>query len=361
MNKEEVVPGFDGLMLGDGGLWRQGNLTFFVIASSKGAVAKKNHLKWLTWVKNNILTPQGLEVVRGYPKTHSRGEPVLETVGSDWLNLAWDEWYAGGEWRLHGSGRSMYIRGAYKKLPNRIKRMDYRLSPMDLAVWDMGDGSRSGSEEQPLVSFSTSCFLPEEVALLTWLLESQYGLVTCRPGYERPKFQERIDAGRGLGIRLARESINKYIDIVEPYILEFCKDHVGPSFKDQKLKHLGWKPKPYSPGKHTVHNIAFIRYELEFNRLRSGLDPAELNHPRAPVKPSLDELRRRTLNPGEIKANRLNYNVYQHNWLEVNRLKYNAHRRGYRKKQKAKEEEKQAAQRHQFFLDLRSKLKGARS
>lgn len=279
----------DGLMLGDGSLKHQNNLVYYIQSSSKRPVTIENHLRELVWVRDNRFTPQGIEVCKGFPKLNTYKIPSLYTRSSLLLVPVWDEWYAGGEWNL-SKPCTLTLRGAKKRLPDRIRQYNYVMPIEDLTDWYVGDGGCFERKDGVVqIAFSACCFMAEEVAFLAWQLE-RYELVTGRPEYRRPKHRKDIDAGRGLLIKLAQESVNDFTDLVEPGILRRCQDCEGTSFRDTLLKRRRTEAGPYFSCGVTIYNVAFERYEQELSRLRAGEKPFVINHPGVPVRPDITEI-----------------------------------------------------------------------
>lgn len=232
----------DGLMMGDGCLVRQKGGAFYQMSQAKPSVSIEDHLKYEQWIAANVFEVLGITTSAKCPRAGvsvSRGRLYryahLRTLQSPLLTSLYDEWYTGGEWIQNKQG-SWYIRGANKVLLSRLMKAT-TLPVLTLAHWFLGDGGSSWDylgRKTPIVrvTFSVHCFTKAEVYHLMVALNSM-GIVTVKPS------KHPCRNGSGLVIHLAQRSVNYFMDLVEPSILEIFGDSEGASYKDavkRKLK-----------------------------------------------------------------------------------------------------------------------------
>ena len=244
--KQRALQAFDGLMLGDGGLTRYKRGAHYFMAQSKQTILISDHIKWVQWVKDNVFMIIGVQVPNRYPRigTGTYKEKIfqkayLRTRQSSLLADLYDEWYIGGE--LARPKYGWYIHKATKIVPERLMQAT-TLPALTLVHWFLGDGGsswarRNGSVPLPLIKFSTEGFIEKEVYHLSFMLNSM-GIDTIEPGKAEAK------KGSGLSIRLAQHSINYFMDLIEPHILEIFGNSEGPSYKDMIKRKL---PNYYTP------------------------------------------------------------------------------------------------------------------
>jgi len=217
-NEAEQV--FDGVMLSDGGLVREKptHLARFNMGLSDRAIPANEFLVYLECIAD-ALRCLGVEISPGYPKLADRvskgipyTEAVLSTLTSEYLTIEHDRWYPGF---------------ASKEVPE-----DLNLTPIVLAFWFMGDGSSSFDKrigpgrlssarvgiKHPdfyhrtvYVRLCTEGFNIGSVELLEEKLHS-LGIYTTR-------MHRQISKGSGITIRLRQGSVDKFMNMVEPYIL----------------------------------------------------------------------------------------------------------------------------------------------
>lgn len=231
----------DGMLLGDAGLVMCGPNALFAINLSKRGVSTSDHLRWLTFVKGHCLVPLGVPVSGIYPKaTVQRSSSnqlytvvTLRSSLSPVLAEQYCRWYAQtGELRKKGNTR--YRAGDVKILPS-----DLALTPASLAHWFLGDGGCSlgnfGGYLEQRASLSAYGFAESEGRRLTDMLNGM-GVNTCKP--------TKRTAGRGTtGLRIwlsmADGNINRFIDIIEPFILPIFENSRSPSYKDMLARKHG--------------------------------------------------------------------------------------------------------------------------
>lgn len=228
---------FDGLMLSDSGLLRREYGAAYNLNLSKPQVSIADHLKYERWIKDNVLNLLNIPVCEGHPRvlTYTRkGELVpyarLESCSTPLLIEPYDDWYHGGQWVGPLGGR--YIRGKTKKLPGRLMQADELLVPT-LVHWFIGDGCctlrvfRNG-EPKVYVDFSVCNFTNSEVVHLMHMLNN-VGILTTEPFRDN-----RVTRGSGLRLCLSSrtENSNRFMELIEPYMIQIFGDSTGPSYKD---------------------------------------------------------------------------------------------------------------------------------
>lgn len=254
MTFDEAIQTLDGLMLGDGCLYRHKGGAYFVMTLSKSLASHNSdpieqerlrrlslpdHTKWEQWIIDNAFSVLGVPVSAGCPMIEARTykerpHPCakLLTRESSLLTDFYDEWHRGGEWVQNRQG-SWYLHGRAKVLPARIMNAS-TLPTWSLVHWFLGDGGSSlcqwdGHSSRVRISFATCCFTEKEVYHLTSMLNNM-GIVTIKPRQDR-----RVKKGSGLSIWLSSTAKNTdhFIDLVEPGITEIFGDSQSPSYKDK--------------------------------------------------------------------------------------------------------------------------------
>lgn len=196
MNVTEAAEVFDGAMLSDAGLLRP-----WVNAYLQIAVSGKVHLDWLNRIKL-ALALLGVSMAPKYPEVRSRtykGAPydycLLSTRVSEFLTKQYERWYVGG----------------VKQVPP-----DLALTPAVLGNWFVGDGSSSRHKLEMnavVVTLQTQAFNPEGIGLLEALLYS----LEIDTGRMHDK---RVKKGSGVIISVNQASVNHFMDIVEPFMVD---------------------------------------------------------------------------------------------------------------------------------------------
>jgi hypothetical protein len=262
MTKKEALQVLDGSMLGDGNLTRLKGGAIYYVSFSKPNILLGDHLKYLHWIADDALRALGVEPLRGYPKIEiqcRKGRPHgiarLVTHSSIVLGEIYEEWYTGGSW-IQRTGR---WHGATKVLPKRLLRAVV-LPVLTLAPWFLEDGSSSiiyPERACPVisVSFSTYNFSKNEVYGLMGLLNNM-GLGTIKSS------RRRVKKGSGLLIRLKQDSVNPFMDLIEPIILSIFRDSEGPSYKDMIKRR---------PGACAGEHRPYMKDANEFEELRKKL------------------------------------------------------------------------------------------
>jgi len=194
--EKEAWEVFNGVMLGDGSLTLgQGyDNAYFRIGLSG-----KKTLGYLLWVKDALLTI-GASVGQQYPevtKQVSRGRQydccLLRTGCSPLLTKEYFRWYPNSR----------------KEVP-----VDIQLTPLSLAHWFMGDGGSSHSRQLAAVNvtLSTCGFSESSIRILEAVL-GNLGLSISRADRHTVR-------GSGIIITILQDSVNKFMNMVQPYIVE---------------------------------------------------------------------------------------------------------------------------------------------
>jgi len=232
MNIERARDALDGLMFGDGTLRRFPKTALYHMGQCKPTVSLEDHLKWEYWLKDNVFSALGIKATARLRRGISKGKEYrfadMWTQASSLLAIVHDEWYTGGEWAKPRNS-SPHVQGAVKRIPERLMSVS-EMPISTLVQWFLGDGGSgwigiTNTCPAVHVQFSTHCFTKEEVYHLMDML-SGIGIVTTKPK------QCKSAKGSGLVIRLAQESINYFMDLVAPTIIEMFGDSVGLSYKD---------------------------------------------------------------------------------------------------------------------------------
>lgn len=236
MDEKEAREVFDGLMLGDAGLLRREGGVTFSMNLSKPDISMEDHLKYEQWVKTNVLDLLRVPACEGHPHVSTylrKGKLVpyarLETRTSTVLVNAYNSWYRGGEWVGPLGGR--YIHGKTKRFPIYF-RLARELPVRSLVHLSLGDGCSSlrvfkGGKPKVYVDFSVCSFTDNEVFHLMEMLNNM-GMATTKPFRD-----SRVAKGSGLRVYLSsrNETSCRFMDLVEPYVMEIFGDSIEPSYK----------------------------------------------------------------------------------------------------------------------------------
>lgn len=200
MDKQTALEVFNGVMLGDAGMYQSrhwARYTYFVIGLSKGEMSALSC--YLRYVKDALVS-MGIQVSGDFPKVQkgmSKGKPYTHCRLSTWSSPQLAEMYP------------KWYKEDLKIVPTNVY-----LGPVTLAHWFMGDGSsRYGRSGNVYTSFATMGFPVDSISVLEEALHD-LGLNTGR-GYDR-----RIEKGDGITLFLLQDSVNKFMDIVRPYMME---------------------------------------------------------------------------------------------------------------------------------------------
>lgn len=240
MNKQEALEVLDGLILGDGGITRLWRSAWFYMSMSKHTISIEDHLKYEYWLRDNVFTTLGIKATVKLREATSRNQVYLGRKYEDrkyqyaylWtesvplLADCWDEWHSGGEWKKDNSHTRK--RGASIRLPERFYK-DFMLSTSALTHWFLGDGDSSRDKRYLSIvntGFSTDCFNKAEIHHLMNMLNN-IGILTIKPSGQR-----NPGKGSGLSINLAQQTVDDFMDLVAPHILEIFHDSESPSYKD---------------------------------------------------------------------------------------------------------------------------------
>lgn len=108
----------------------------------------------------------------------------------------------------------MFYHSGKKAVPHNIADL---LTPLALSVWYQDDGSLTHGDRQRILRIHTGSFDDNDRDLLIKAIENKYGL----------KFNEAVNNG-SVDLRLEdKKSINKFIDLVKPYIHPSLSYKVG--------------------------------------------------------------------------------------------------------------------------------------
>lgn len=194
MNKEEAMQVFDGIMLGDAGVYRNGKYATVHIAKSG-----EKYLPYLTHLRD-IVGLLGVEFCTGHPKCckaiSSTGKPFmhcqLESITSPFLLGQRQRWYPKGK----------------KEIP-----YDVRITPLSLAYMFMDDGTASWQRTNLVkLNLATDGFSKEEAYRLRDLIA-----VNLRVHFSPyPATKMRLDVIRLWLLKI--EEINLFFDLIESYM-----------------------------------------------------------------------------------------------------------------------------------------------
>jgi len=199
MDKVEAAEVFDGVMLGDGSITLPSsyNNAYFIMNLSGTKT-----LEYLSSVRTALLT-LSIPVKTTYPKVlkgTSKGKVYyycrLQSGCCQLLTEQYHRWY-----------------------PSRRKVVpeDVSLTPITLAHWFMGDGSSYLDERYHYVSVTitlcTDGYREQEVALLADKLHSININVSL-------VYHTAVRNGRGMRIIIRQDSVNRFMDVVGPYVIE---------------------------------------------------------------------------------------------------------------------------------------------
>ena len=108
-------------------------------------------------------------------------------------------------------GQSFYQDGK-KKIPRIIKKL---LTPLALAVWFMDDGSIKSNQHRALI-LNTQCFDESDLKKLQQALAENFGIETVLRKQKE-----------GKQIYILSQSVEKFIEIISPYLLSSMKYKLG--------------------------------------------------------------------------------------------------------------------------------------
>ena len=193
MNEGEQV--LVGLLLSDGSVTKVPYSVFQVSFSGM------RHLLYLAYLKE-VLPQAGLSFGDSYPNVVryvSKGRTYehcyLSSLTCTLLNSLRNKWYPRGK----------------KDVPK-----DILLAPIILAHWFMGDGCsfRVGKNKIGVeVQLATCAFSEDSIALL----EAEF----CRLGISTSRcHNHRVHTGSGINIYIKQRSVDNFMRIVEPYVME---------------------------------------------------------------------------------------------------------------------------------------------
>jgi len=164
-----------------------------------------NNVEYLMWFHNFL-------AIRGYcndniPKLHKR----IKKDNKVFFHYSINTYTFNSFYWIHemfykwDSNKQNYI----KILPRFANLSEY-LSPMALAIWFMGDGSKNGSS----LRISTNCFTFEEIHELCKILFIKYNIIATA---------NKAGKNRGYILYIHNKSRETFINIVNPYLIKSFK------------------------------------------------------------------------------------------------------------------------------------------
>ncbi len=208
MDEYMALEAFEGVMVGDGGLHRAlragdpPELCYGVKDSRftlNQSTEQHDHMDWLYFLRD-AFTELDVEVSPGYPKhtvVRNRGKTfgssILRTLTSPWLTEQRQKWYPDGLKEVFG---------------------DFSFSPVSLANAWMSDGNAT-RDKRSLSAVNVHLFVQDfsldSICVIEHALHS-IGVLHTGRGTEKK--------GRsGVTITVLQDSVNKFMDIVEPWVL----------------------------------------------------------------------------------------------------------------------------------------------
>jgi hypothetical protein len=241
MNKQEASEALDGLMLGDGSIERSYYLARYAMKQSKHTISIDDHMKFMHYLQEHLFSILNIQSVVNQGQGKHSYETVsgnksfqfaqLRTERTKLLTDVYDEWYTGGEWAVSESHRNQpsqyYKRNATKIIPIRIMNMQV-LPIYTLAYWYLGDGGSDRPDRSPhtvYVDFSGCKFTEYEISHLITMLNNM-NILTNKSAHQECK------SGAGLIIRIAQESVDYFMSLIDKPVMDIFKDSIGPSYKD---------------------------------------------------------------------------------------------------------------------------------
>ncbi len=248
--RQEAQEVLDGLMLGDGSLGKKQIGVYYSMGLSKALAPHKDvteqireasleeHLEYERWIRDKVFSILGIPIRNGHPRTYTSnlgGTPYkqahLTTPYLPELEPLYNEWYKGGSWVTSG-GITPYVRGALKVVPSRLMSTSI-LASRTLAHWFLGDGGVHRALPPTIyLSISTDGFTAVEVYHLMVMLNNM-GILTLEP-----QKNKNAKKGAGLKIRVAQSSVNHFMDLVEPHVLEIFSGLSGLLYKTRIMRRL---------------------------------------------------------------------------------------------------------------------------
>lgn len=186
-----------GKMLGDGHLETQNKGRTYRL-KIEHSIKQKEYVDWQFDLFRNIVlsTPQ--------EKIKKINEISYVNYGFSTLSIDSFRFFA-----------NQFYKDNKKKIPKLIHRW---LAPLTMAVWFMDDGSIKSDRNKSLI-LNTQSFSKKDVEMLKNVLEQKFGI----------KAKLRIQQRKQIGYQLylLSETIDKFIDIVNPYILSSMRYKLG--------------------------------------------------------------------------------------------------------------------------------------
>ena len=185
-----------GTLLGDGCLETQNRGRTYRL-KIEHAISQKDYLDWKFQVFKTFTLSE--------PRSHER-----PSYGSVRKNYCFSTISHGA---LRFYAQQFYADGK-KIMPRMISKL---LTPVALAVWFMDDGSVKSKQHRALVIHAQS-FNQSDLQRVILVLEKKYGIKSA--------LRKRTD-GNGYVLYLLAETIGKFIDLVEEYILPSMRYKLG--------------------------------------------------------------------------------------------------------------------------------------
>lgn len=189
-----------GNLLGDGHLESRTNGKTYRL-KIEHSISQKAYVDWQYQQFVNLVgTPPRVKLKSRYGKTSQNYE--FSTLSSSSLRFFGQSFYRDGK----------------KKIPLIIKKL---LTPLALAVWFMDDGSIKSNQHRALI-LNTQCFSESDLKKLQQALVENFGIETALRKQKE-----------GKQIYILSQSVEKFIEIISPYLLPSMKYKL--SFSSNKL------------------------------------------------------------------------------------------------------------------------------
>lgn len=195
ITKEQAMEVFDGIMLGDAGLNRDGK--YAQMKTSKSGI---QYMPYLTHLRD-VLSLLEVKFCTGHPKSFeaisSKGKPYtycyLESTTSLFLLEQYNRWYPGKK----------------RAIPS-----DVRVTSISLAYFFSDDGCTSWRKDRNrvILTLATHNFTKEDVYFLRDVIDTRHGICFLPHTSNRSRPHQ-------IELKLCKmDEINHFIDLVEPYV-----------------------------------------------------------------------------------------------------------------------------------------------
>lgn len=186
-----------GKMLGDGHLETQ-NKGHTYRLKIEHSIKQKEYVDWQFNLFRNIVLSMPQEKIKKINEIH------YVNYGFSTLSI--------GSFRFFAS---QFYKDNKKKIPKLIHRW---LTPLTMAVWFMDDGSIKSDRNKSLI-LNTQSFSKKDVEKLKNVLEQKFGI--------KAKLRTQQRKQIGYQLYLLSETIDKFINIVKPYVLSSMRYKLG--------------------------------------------------------------------------------------------------------------------------------------